>query len=61
MPTTQFRIQAVPRQVYEPLLELSDLELTHYHTRWIVAEADLEFSCRVSLQDAMAGCFNCAV
>jgi len=55
MPTTRFRIQAIPRQVYEPFLELSDLELTHYHARWIVAEADLEFPCRVSLQDAKQG------
>lgn len=50
MSSSKFRIQPVPRQLYEPLLTLSDSELAHHHAKWVVVVAM-----------AMADCFNCTV
>lgn len=55
MLSNKFKIHAIPRQLYEPLLKLSDPELAHYHARWVVADSEPGYPCRVSLQDAKPG------
>lgn len=55
MLSTKFRIHALPRQRYEALLALSDFELAQHHARWVIADAEPGYPCRVSLEDAKQG------
>lgn len=50
-----FQIEALPYEPFANLFEMSDAELVARGARRAVADADVGFPCRVSLEDAKTG------
>ncbi len=50
-----FQIVALDKKQFQPWLQLNDRELRQHNARWIVADAQPGYPCRVSLQDAEVG------
>ncbi len=50
-----FRLEAIPRERFENLLELGEEELRAHHAKWVEVDAEPGYPCRVSLEDAKIG------
>ena len=53
--SADFVIQALPMEMFSPLLPLSDEELTLQKVMWLDVDSEPGFPCRVSLRDAAVG------
>ena len=53
--SSDFIIQALPMEMFSPLLPLSDEELTLQKVMWLDVDSEPGFPCRVSLTDAKVG------
>jgi len=53
--SSDFVIQALPMELFSPLLCLSDEELAHHKVMWLDVDSEPGFPCRVSLTDAKMG------
>jgi len=55
MNNTDFRIEPLQKVTFQPMLSMSDQQLADYSARWVTADSDMGFPCRVSLEDAKPG------
>jgi hypothetical protein len=53
--SSDFVIQALPIELFSPLLLLSEEELAHHNAMWLDVDSEPGFPCRVSLTDARVG------
>lgn len=53
--SSDFVIQALPMEMFSPLLPLSDEELALQKVMWLDVDSEPGFPCRVSLTDAKVG------
>lgn len=52
---SNFQLMALPHESFEPLFNLPDAKLAEIGAMRVVADEDVGFPCRVSLEDAKAG------
>lgn len=53
--STNFRITALPIEQFLPLFQLNEEELRRRSGRWLIADSNPGFPCRVTLEDAEVG------
>jgi len=51
----QFKIVALPANLFQPYFEASNNELKRLHAYWIVVDQSPGYPCRVTLEDATVG------
>ncbi|TDR23364.1 DUF1203 domain-containing protein [Marinicella litoralis] len=55
MQNTSFQIKALDAALLDPYFKMNESELQRHNARWVTADADPGYPCRVSLQDAKIG------